>query len=290
MIHDIKLEGRWGEENGGEDHIEVTRGFYAVLDGITGRGRALKEGLRMNGTTPGRWAALTVGETLAEMENDIEAEEASRRIQKALKAGMERAGISPEEWGWPAATQICIYSRYRREIWRLGDIHAAVDGQEIPPSPTPLDIPALGYRAAVLWGLVASGEDMERLRANDPTREMITPLLELQHHLRNCPDTDNPYAYWLHDGREIPGYATQVHKVAQGAEVVIATDGYPRAAPTLEHAEAELEHILRNDKLLIRLHQGFRPLAPGATSFDDRAYLRFTAESTHDVNGRKAGA
>jgi hypothetical protein len=268
--------GKNGDHEGGEDHIEVTPHFYGVFDGVTSRGRAVTEGLRLEGMTPGRWAARTLGNALHSLDRNADVASALEHFRAALYDGMLAQGADPEAWDWPAAAQTCVFSIARREIWRLGDISIAVNGRTLPETPTPLDAPATAYRAAALWALLAAGADVEELRADDPTWGMLLPLLELQHHLRNCPDPQNPFAYWIPDGRPLPAHAMQVHSVNHGDEVVITTDGYPRPANTLAQAEEELGRILDEDPLLIRLHHGFRPVATTASSFDDRAYLRFT--------------
>lgn len=269
--------GKTGDPEGGEDHIEITDAFYGVFDGVTSRGRAVRENLRIGSddATPGRWAARTLGNALHTLHPGASAAVALEHLRKALHRGMEEHDLDPDAWGWPAAAQTCVYSHARKEIWRLGDITIAVNGEPLPESPTPLDGPATAYRAAALWALLAAGHDREQLRENDPTWEMLLPLLELQHHLRNHPDSENPFSYWNLDGRELPPAALQVHPVRDGDEIVIATDGYTRPAPTLAEAENELAQVLAEDPLLIRLHYGFRPVSKSAVSFDDRAYLRF---------------
>lgn len=275
MILESFTLGKAGDAGGGEDRIEVAGSFYGVFDGVTSRGRAVEEKLLIEGQTPGRWAARTLGGAVGSLPSDASAPEALLQMQQALLEGMARSGIDPEEWEWPAAAQTFVYSRSRRELWHLGDVSIAVNGVALPESPTPLDAPATGYRAAALWALLASGADVETLRESDPTWSMLLPLLELQHHLRNCEDPGNPFAYRLLDGRELPTDSLQVFPVLPGDEVVATTDGYISPAPTLEAAEAELALVLENDPLLIGGHRGFRPLSRTAVSFDDRAYLRF---------------
>ena len=269
--------GKNGDPEGGEDHIEITDAFYGVFDGVTSRGRAVTENLRIEGMTPGRWASRTLGASLRSLATDSTAEAALEHLRTALYDGMLRNDVDPVAWQWPAAAQTCVYSHARKEIWRLGDVIIAVNGTPLPESPTPLDGPATWYRAAALWALLAAGHSVDELRENDPTWEMLLPLLELQHHLRNCPDDTNPFAYWNLDGRHLPGSAMGVYEVQAGDEVVVITDGYLRPAAALDVAERELVQVLCEDPLLIRLHRGFRPVARTAASFDDRAYLRFRA-------------
>ena len=269
------LLGKSGDRSGGEDHIAVTDGFVGLFDGVTGRGRALDEQLRLDGQTPGRWAARTLGDALGSLPPAATMAAAVDALTGVLVAGMARLGVDPHEWGWPAAAQMVVFSAARREIWRLGDVHVAVNGRALPETPTPLDGPAADFRAAVLWALIASGATRDQLRADDPSWAMLLPLLEVQHHLRNGDDVDNPFAYGLLDGRRVHPKFFDVTAVAPGDEVVFASDGYLSPAPSLAAAQAELAEAVVSDPLLIGKHRRVRPVAPGHVSFDDRAYLKF---------------
>jgi hypothetical protein len=234
------------------------------------------EGLRLQGGTAGRFAAVYLADAITSLAHDVAADKAVELLSEGLLSAMHMHGLAdPAAWGWPAAAQTVMYSAARSEVWRLGDCHVSVNGDPLPASPTPLDVPALGFRSCALEALIAGGASMQELIENDPTWDMLLPLLELQHNLRNHDDAGNRYAYGLIDGRRVPQQFIQVYPVPAGAEIVFASDGYLTAAPTLAAAEAELAHVLEADPLLFRQHQGFRPLQPGTLSFDDRCYVRF---------------
>jgi hypothetical protein len=265
------------DPEGGEDHIVHSADFIALFDGVTSRGRAVSEGLRLDGMSPGRWAAVALGAAVLDLPPDVDALTASSILSSALADGQTRLGINPEEWGWPAAAQITVFSKHRMEVWRIGDAHVAVNGVALPDNPTPLDGPAVAFRSAVLWAMIAGGATPEDLKRSDPSWDMLLPLLELQHHLRNAPDTTNPFAYGLLDGRQVDESFVQIYPVCTRDEVVFASDGYLSPAATLEEAEGALASCLAEDPLLIGKHLGFRPVADGMLSFDDRSYVRFTA-------------
>jgi hypothetical protein len=207
---------------------------------------------------------------------DVDACTAVSILSTSLTAGQDRLGINPDEWGWPAAAQIVMFSKHRMEVWRLGDAHIAVNGVALPDNPTPLDGPAVAFRSAVLWAMIAGGATPADLRRSDPSWDMLLPLLELQHHLRNASDVSNPFAYGLLDGRQVDKSFIQVYSILSQDEVIFASDGYLSPAPTLEEAEGDLAYCLTEDPLLIDKHLGFRPVADGMVSFDDRSYVRFT--------------
>ena len=56
--------------------------------------------------------------------------------------------------------------------------------------------------------------------------------------------------------------------------IVFATDGYPVIKATLIETEAYLRELLIADPMRIEKHLSTKGVAPGAVSFDDRAYLR----------------
>lgn len=119
------------------------------FDGVTSRG-AVDEKLNIGGATPGRWVARTLGAALATLHPDAAAPEALARLRRALAQGLEGDGVEPEHWQWSAATQTAVFSHSRRELWGLGDTMLSVNGEVIPDPPTPLDGPAVGYRADAL--------------------------------------------------------------------------------------------------------------------------------------------
>jgi len=274
-VKEWHLLGKNGDTRGGEDHLLVTADFVALLDGVTSRGRAVDESLRLAGETPGRWAAETIAGAVAGLEPTCSAETACETLSTALHQGMAELGIDGEAWGWPAAAQTIIFSAARNEIWRIGDALVAVNGTPLPECPTPVDLPATQYRSAVLWALLAAGHSIDDLTQNDPTWQMLLPLLELQHHHRNSRFTGNPFAYGLLDGRKVESRFIEITRVEPGDEVVFCSDGYLSPAPSLAQAEADLATVLAEEPLLISLHLGFRPVSPGMVSFDDRSYLRF---------------
>lgn len=60
-----------------------------------------------------------------------------------------------------------------------------------------------------------------------------------------------------------------------GAEIVLASDGYPFLRPTLQESEAALRKLLAQDPYCIRSFVATKGTMLGNRSFDDRAYVRF---------------
>ena len=76
------------------------------------------------------------------------------------------------------------------------------------------------------------------------------------------------------DGTVIPTRYIEVFALAGVQEVVIASDGYLSAAPTLESAEQALALSLAEDPQRMTTNPGTKGVKPGAESFDDRTYIR----------------
>lgn len=80
-------------------------------------------------------------------------------------------------------------------------------------------------------------------------------------------------SYAVIDGFEIP--TDKVKILRAGREVVLASDGYPLLASTLDESEKLLHEQLKNDPLCINSFKATKGLMKGNVSFDDRAYVRF---------------
>jgi len=104
---------------------------------------------------------------------------------------------------------------------------------------------------------------------------MMLPLLETQHVFRNR--DDSPYGFGAIDGTKVPRRFRERFPVTGASAVVMASDGYVEPAESLEEAERHLARLLREDPLRLGPPPGTKGCAPGATSFDDRAYLRLTS-------------
>jgi len=167
-----------------------------------------------------------------------------------------------------------IYSAPRREIWRVGDLHCAVDGVASLGS---LEIgrASADFRALYLRLLLLSGESIVRsLLEWDPTRDLMLPILRNIHHLRNS-ESETGWEFGAFDGTPIPARFLEVDHVAAGASfVVLASDGYPEPSASLDEAEATISVLLEEDPLCMDSFRAEKGLREGMLSFDDRAYIR----------------
>lgn len=129
-------------------------------------------------------------------------------------------------------------------------------------------------RAAYLHCLLAEGHQAADLAREDPGRALVLPVLQRQSLLANRFEA-GPLGFGVLDGRRVPDRFIEVFPLGEDAlEVTMASDGYLSAAERLAQAEQELAASLCVDPLRIGAHPSTKGLAPGATSFDDRTYLR----------------
>lgn len=248
-----------------EDALVVTEHFAAVVDGMSSP-------LRDRGQAPsGRLYAETVAREIARLEPNVSARRAVDTISQAL------THIRPDHAG-PSGAVAAVYSRARREIWRIGDIHLRI-GDRVVPGEKRVDQAMTLFRAAVVAAHAAAGESLDALRDQDPGLAASRPLLELQHHLAN---RDAAFGYGVLDGSAVPDCHIEVFPVAGAATVVFASDGYPGPAATLACAERELFAAIAHDPACIgELAAMGKPLRPGAETPDDRTYLRFDPSSSY---------
>ncbi len=221
------------------------------------------------GGPDGRTIALTAAARLAALDPATTAQEAVRAVTGDVGRLLDAAGIGR---GAGSAASFAVVHLGSRQVWRVGEAHVLVNGRAIPERPTGEDVVARA-RALVLRSELDAGAEVERLRADDPGRAAVQPLLRALVGLRNRPVAG--YRNAAVDGGDVPpGFVDVVDLPDERCEVVIASDGYPAAAPSLAEAERLLAERLAADPLMIDEPPATKGWAPGKRSFDDRSYLR----------------
>ena len=127
-------------------------------------------------------------------------------------------------------------------------------------------------RAKKVRELLAEGvSQKELLQEHDPAREVMIPsMLELM--------KNQNVTYAVIDGFPIPESKVPIILLnfSKPVEIVLASDGYPRLAPTLAETEALLDQQRQSDPLNIGDFKATKAFVEGNNSFDDRSYIRFT--------------
>lgn len=264
-----------------EDVVALTADFVVLADGATDKHGQRYLHTLPDGATEEISGGLLVARSVAAAVDDLDAEldahaafaEITGRVAHDLEACLASGQDLPPRGLRPAAS-VCIYSVARRELWRVGDTPFRID-DETNVGEKLVDDLASHVRALVTEAELAGGRSLDELAIHDPGRAAIMPILTCQGLLAN---TEGFYGYGVVDGTEIPERFIEVFDVPAGAEVVMASDGHIDLSGDLAHAEAVLAAALTTDPLCIGILRGTKGLAPGAASFDDRAWLRFRTQ------------
>ena len=108
----------------GDDVLHLTPDFAAVIDG------AGSWSGRLNGVTPGRFAALVVAGALDTLEPGADLPRAARHLSLLLREALAGATVEGELLRPPTCVT-AIYSVSRREVWLVGIARRAWMGNSI---------------------------------------------------------------------------------------------------------------------------------------------------------------
>jgi hypothetical protein len=197
-------------------------------------------------------------------------------VDAAIADWYRQAGLIDEARNEPdkrAAASIAMVHVPRRELWMVGDCQALVAGRVLTNGKR-VDELLSEVRAFVLEAERAAGATEEELRRSDPGRAAILDLIRLQRRFQNRGGR-SAYDYYVLDGFLPAEAPITVTPLPTGpVDVVLASDGYPWLHATLDETETALSHVLATDPLLCSRFSTTKGVYPGASSFDDRAYLR----------------
>jgi hypothetical protein len=266
LILESFCRSKAGHDDGGDDRWAVVGDFAVVADGETHKDPF---------SDPGAPAAsaTTVIEEVSKLPSDITAFEAFAKISQGLRAkwdqnSNDRPGCS-----------VVVFSKLRREIWRVGDCQFRI-GEKLFRTEKRLDSIAAEVRAAYTESLICEGHTIDDLRASDPGRELVLPLIRRAKAFRNL-SNGSEWSFATCDGSEIPEGGVEIFQIGdQSTEVVLASDGYPFLFATLAETEEALSVALSEDLLCIGRLRGTKGVKPGAESFDDRTYLRLQIDAS----------
>lgn len=255
------IKGKSPDESLCEDKIFYNENFIVVADGVTSKDDTL-----FNGEAGGRAAARLVCEAVAEFKNDVDAYTATEIMTKKVR------GLCDEnENGGSAAASVIIYSKYRNEIWSIGDCQCIING-ELFDHGKEIDRIVSDMRSLVLEIARCEGATDEELSQNDVGRAFILPVIKKQRLFANG---EGRFSYGVIDGKKVHKKDIEIHSVKSGDEVVLASDGYPELCTTLKESEEKLEKELKNNPLCDGDYRSTKGLNKNNLSFDDRAYVRF---------------
>jgi hypothetical protein len=265
------LEGKLSDPALCEDAIVLGETCCAVIDGATNVDTRYPDG-----RTPGRVAVDVISEEISRIGPNDSAREALLRVDAAIADWYRETGMTDQAREEPdkrASASIAMVHIPRRELWMLGDCQALVAGRVITNGKR-VDELLSEVRAFVLEAERAAGATEDELCHNDPGRAAILDLIRLQRRFQNRGGA-SAYDYYVLDGflpADAPVSVTPLP--TEPVDLVLASDGYPSLHPTLDETESALDLVLTADPLLCSAFSSTKGVYPGATSFDDRAYLR----------------
>jgi len=254
-----------GDLDSCEDHIHISDKFVAVFDGVTSKAENIPSGLK-----PGGIVAHEMSEGLHQLESNASCSDSLTFLSDIVRLFLQN---NRELQKFNPAAAAIIYSVERQELWQVGDCKYAFDGADFD-SEAEIDSHAASVRAAYNRALLISGRSVDDLIKKDEGRNLIMPMLKMQHHFLNRAG-EYPFGYSCFNGDEIPEELHTVHKIPDSTkELTLASDGYPKLLNTLAEAEGYLKKILDTDPLCINEHIATKGFQKGQVSFDDRAYIR----------------
>ena len=252
-----------------EDSIFVSENFAAVIDGVTS-----KSEMDYAKETSGRACSQFIRKALEKLPFKSSASQAVEFLTSAVYSmytsmGIEeQVNINPNE---RASACIVIYSRFKKEIWMVGDCQCLVDGIYYSNTKK-IDTVLSEIRSLFIHTELRLGRTYDKIQEKDSGRVFILPLLNQQAVFQNSFEK-NEYNYGVIDGFKVPESEIKVIKPTNPASIILATDGYPRIFDTLAQSERYLKKILKNDPLCVHIFKSTKGLKQGNISFDDRAYL-----------------
>lgn len=262
------IKGKRQDQEKCEDGYIIKPQLVAVIDGVTSKGNHLWEGKHQSGC----FAMRKIKEFL---EGDIEslnAYELFSRLSNHLKSEYEKEMCEeiPEE---KLRACIIVYNAAYGEVWAYGDCQCMINSKLYENNKLIDDIISQ-KRVSILKDALKNGMTEEELLLNDVGRKVI---LEDIKELFSYENKKCEFGYPVLNGGEIVCEMIKKYPVPEGAEVVLASDGYPALCDTLAESEKELKRLVKEDPLCIFENPSSKGVTPGFDSFDDRCYVKFKA-------------
>lgn len=249
--------GRRDDPSQNEDRVAIVEPFYAVFDGGTAK-------CAFAGDSPGLMAAVAMEAGLLELPPTATAREAI----DALTARVAALHFIDESHPFASAL---IYSATHREVWVVGDGWVMFD-EQVHQFGHEIESRAAAARAAHLRASLET-VSLDSLSNHDVGREMILPLLQLEGDLANL-DLPDPLCFGRVDGRPVPErFLHRILVPSATTRLVLASDGYPQLLGSHDATENALHERIRSDPLMIGDPPMTKGVAPGQSSYDDRAWL-----------------
>lgn len=261
--------GKHTDQNLCEDHIEITDDFVLLIDGATS-----KSLLTFDGKKGGKKAGELLSRALSQVSPAATAMEFVEELTQAIQHYYQSLQLAEHMLKHPTdriTAAIAVYSRYKNEVWLVGDTQCLLD-QQVYTNEKRVDQTIADARALYLEMALLQGEKISDLQENDQGRQYVLPLLEQQAVFQNA-TIDSPYAYGVIDGFPVQRKHVLVIPV-KTSYIILASDGYPQLFPTLEETEQHLQTIIIEDPLCYQQLRSTKGVLKGNVSFDDRSWVK----------------
>lgn len=264
-IVEKSLVGKHVDQTLCEDGIFISNDFIAVIDGVTSKGKLL-----WNNHKSGVYAKDLIMNLLKNIPSDISNVTLFNSINELFMNEFAKRNSSSSINEFLRASLI-IYSRHYKEVWSYGDCQCMINAQYYPHIKI-VDEYIANLRALFIDSYVENNINVERNYINKISREAINVFIQRQLYLEN---KNSEFSYGVLNGQPINKRYLNVYRVESGAEIILASDGYPRLFSTLKESEENLKLILLEDPLCYKKYKSTKGVEEGQLSFDDRAYIKF---------------
>jgi hypothetical protein len=239
------------------DAVAVGSRFAAVFDGATPKSVD---------PAGAQSAAVRLVEGLV---GEVERSKADS-VDLLLSALVDVAGDLRDEH--EAAAAGALVDLRSHEVVVVSDTWVAIDGQATFFGHE-FERHTSAVRRAITLQHLAGGSSVEDLLRTDPGREAVLPLLRWEPSLHNV-DAEGEFFFASLNGTPPPPHLLRrIVPSVDAQRLVLASDGYPELHPTFSSSEEALAADVAADPLRIGRHGGTKAVAPGASTFDDRAFL-----------------
>ncbi|MCH5461867.1 hypothetical protein HC026_00315 [Lactobacillus sp. LC28-10] len=262
------IQGKVNDEKC-EDTIVVTPEFIGVIDGVTSKSQFMYQG-----QTTGKLASTMIAGVLERLPKEATLSSLIERVNQQFADFYNRVKFTADRASQGLQAVAVIYSRFRNELWQVGDAQINLDGRLLT-NPKASDLVLSNMRSLILRLSPNSNDEL------DPGRQAILPWILQATQFANS--TDREWGYAIFNGQPIPESLLKIyHLSAESHQIVLASDGYPKLAENLADSEAALANVLENDPSCSHEYRSTKGLKKGNRSFDDRSLVHFKVSSAND--------
>lgn len=262
------IQGKVSDEKC-EDTIVVTPAFIGIIDGVTSKSK-----FKYQGQTTGKLASTMISGVVEQLPKDATLSVLIERVNQRFTEFYDQIAFTADRASQGLQAVAVIYSRFRNELWQVGDAQINLDGQLLT-NPKPSDLVLSDMRSLILRLSPVSSDQV------DPGRQAILPWILKATQFANSADSE--WGYAIFNGQPIPDALLNIYPLsAETHQIVLASDGYPKLMGSLADSEAELAEVLQNDPSCSHEYRSTKGLKAGNRSFDDRSLVHFTVAPSKD--------